>query len=657
VLLVNYRPEYQHGWGSKTSYTQLRLDPLPPTRAEELLHELLGEHPTLQPLIPTLIVRTEGNPFFLEESVRTLVETGVLGGERGAYHLTQALPPMQIPTTVQGVLAARLDHLPPTEKRLLHTAAVIGTEVPLPLLQVIADLPEAVVHEGLGHLQAAEFLYETHFFPEHTYTFKHALTHEAAYCSLPQKRRRGLHARVVEAVEALYPDRLAEQIERLAHHALRGEVWEKALAYYRQAGDKAMVRSAYREAVTCFEQALTALRHLPEQRHTQEQAIDLCDDLSSALQALGEFRQRFPYLREAETLAETLGDQRRLWRICTHMTHAFWTTGDHDNALTCGQRALTAATEDAVQQARVNGFLGTVYFSLGDYRRARDVFRKTIPSYEGALRHERFGGMMIASVRDRLWLLQCCVELGAFAEGITYGEEAARIAEAAGHLTSAVMTQDRLGLLAFRQGDLQHAIVRLEHALTQCRTTDIPLYLPGIMATLGLAYVRSGQVTEALHLLDQVEVRQTTGGGGDRIMLHLGEGYLLAGRETDAHRLAGRLLALARDRKERGNQAWALWLLGKVAGQRQPSDTVQAEAHYQQALALAEELGMRPLQAHCHSGLGTMYTTTGHGEQAHPELSAAIALYRDMDMTFWLTQMETMLAQVLHATGTLRVSH
>jgi tetratricopeptide (TPR) repeat protein len=329
------------------------------------------------------------------------------------------------------------------------------------------------------------------------------------------------------------------------------------------------------------------------------------------------------------------------------MTHAFWTTGDHDNALTCGQRALTAATEDAVQQARVNGFLGTVYFSLGDYRRAIDVFRQAIPSYEGELRHERFGGMMIASVRDRLWLLQCYTELGAFAEGIAYGEEAARIAEAAGHLTSAVMTQDRLGLLAFRKGDLQYAIVRLEHALTQCRTADIPLYLPGIMATLGLAYARSGQVTEALHLFDQVAVRQTTGGGGDRIMLHLGEGYLLAGRVEDAHRLAERVLTLSRDRKERGNQAWALWLLGKVAAQRQPSDTEQAEAHYRQALALAEDLGMRPLQAHCHAGLGTLYTRTDRWAQARTELSVAIALYRDMEMTSWLPQAEATLAPVL----------
>src|SRR5262249_48749483 len=176
------------------------------------------------------------------------------------------------PDTVQAVLPADTARLPPAEKRLLHTAAVIGTEVPVPLLHAIAELPEAAVHDGLRHLQTAEFLYETHLVPEHAYSFKHALTHEVAYGSLPQERRRVLHARIVEVVEALYPDRLAELVERLAHHALRGEMWDKALTYYRQAGDKAMTRSAFREAVMCFEQALTALRHLPEQRHTQEQA-------------------------------------------------------------------------------------------------------------------------------------------------------------------------------------------------------------------------------------------------------------------------------------------------------------------------------------------------------------------------------------------------
>src|SRR6266536_1631084 len=189
LLLVNYRPEYQHGWGSKTYYTQLRLDPLPPASAEEFLHALLGDDPSLAPLKRLLIARTEGNPFFLEESVRTLVETGVLVGESGAYRLAQALPTVQVPATVQAVLAARIDRLPPEAKRLLQTAAVIGHEAPWLLMQALAELPEGDLHRSLVHLQAAALLYETQLFPERAYTFTHALTHEVAYSGLLQERR------------------------------------------------------------------------------------------------------------------------------------------------------------------------------------------------------------------------------------------------------------------------------------------------------------------------------------------------------------------------------------------------------------------------------------------------------------------------------------
>jgi predicted ATPase len=231
LLLVNYRPEYQHGWGSKTYYTQLRLDPLPPASAAEVLHALLGDDASLVPLTQLLIARTEGNPFFLEESVRTLVEIGVLVGAPGAYVLVKPLDSLQVPATVQAVLAARIDRLLPEEKRLLQTAAVIGTDVSFALLQPIADMPEAALHRGLAHLQATEFLYETRLFPAPEYTFKHALTHEVAYNSLLLERRRVLHAHIVEALEGLAPERGSEPVERLAYHALRGEVWDKAVTY------------------------------------------------------------------------------------------------------------------------------------------------------------------------------------------------------------------------------------------------------------------------------------------------------------------------------------------------------------------------------------------------------------------------------------------
>src|SRR6516165_9253610 len=275
LMLVNYRLDYQHGWGSKTYYSQLRLDALPPESAGELLHALLGGASELEPLKQILITRTEGNPFFLEESVRTLVETKVLAGQQGAYTLATPLEILHIPATVQAVLAARIDRLPADEKSLLQSAAVIGKDVAFPLLHAIADLPEEELRRGLGHLRAAEFLYETSLFPDQEYTFKHALTHEVVYQSLLQERRRALHSRIVEAMEQLYPDRLTEHVERLAHHAFRGEAWEKAVAFLQQAGMKAVERSAHQEATACFEQAFDALRHLPQEQEWRGRAIDI----------------------------------------------------------------------------------------------------------------------------------------------------------------------------------------------------------------------------------------------------------------------------------------------------------------------------------------------------------------------------------------------
>jgi class 3 adenylate cyclase len=308
LLLVNYRPEYQHPWGSRTYYTQLRLDPLPPESAEQLLGALLGPDAGLDPLKRVLIARTEGNPFFLEESVRTLVETGALSGRRGAYRLARPLPAVQVPATVQAVLAAHIDRLPPADKALLQTASVVGKDVPFALLQAIAEVAENALHAAIGRLQAAEFLYETSLFPDLEYTFKHALTHEVAYGSPLQERRRTLHARIVEAIERLSPDRLTDHVERLAHHAFRGEAWEQAVTYLRQAGAKAAARSAYREAVGSFEQMLTALTHLPESREMLEQAIDVRFDLRNALLPLAEFGRIEGYLREAERLARRLDD-------------------------------------------------------------------------------------------------------------------------------------------------------------------------------------------------------------------------------------------------------------------------------------------------------------------------------------------------------------
>jgi predicted ATPase len=211
LLLANYRPEYQHGWGSKTFYSQLRIDPLAPENAEELLQAILGEDADLQPLKQLLIERTEGNPFFLEESIRTLVETKILLGDPGKYRVSGPIEIARVPATVHAVLAARIDRLSADEKRLLQSASVIGKDVPFAVLQAIAELPEEELRRELSQLQAAEFLYETRLFPDLEYTFKHALTHEVAYGSILQERRRALHASIVEAIE--HTNRVIERLE------------------------------------------------------------------------------------------------------------------------------------------------------------------------------------------------------------------------------------------------------------------------------------------------------------------------------------------------------------------------------------------------------------------------------------------------------------
>jgi predicted ATPase len=651
LLLVNYRPEYQHSWGGKTFYTQLRLDPLPPASAAEVLQALLGDDARLTPLTQMLIARTEGNPFFLEESVRTLVETGLLIGAPGAYRLAQPLDTFHVPATVQAVLAARIDRLPPEEKRLLQTAAVIGTEVPMPLLQAIVELPEAAFYHGLAHLQAAEFLYETRLFPEHAYTFKHALTHEVAYGGLLQERRRALHARIVVALEALAGDRLAEQVERLAHHALRGDVWDKALAYCRQAGEKAMARSAHREAVGYFEQALSALPHLPETRDTREQAIDLRFALRVALWPSGDLGRIMVALREAESLAAAFGDPRRLGQVSLFLSRHFYMMGAHDQAIAAAQRALalTTASGEGSLQALANRNLGTAYEAQGDYRQAIDCFRQAVAFFGGARRHEHFSQITLPAVTSRAFLVKCHAELGTFAEGRALGEEGLRIAEEVAHPSSLMIASWGIGLLALRQGNLPRALPSLERAVGICQNADLPLYFPEVAPDLGAAYTLGGRVADAVPLLTQA-MDQTIAtemvGYQTRCRLSLGEAHLLAGHLEDAHTCAERVLTLARAHQERGHQAYALRLLGEIAAHRVPPDVDEAAAHYRQALTLAEELGMRPLQAHCHRGLGTLYTTTGQREQAHAELFTAIETYRAMDMTFWLPQTQAALAQV-----------
>ena len=633
LLLVNYRPEYQHGWGSKTYYSQLRLDALPPESTGDLLQVLLGDDPTLVPLKHLLIKR--GNPLFIEESIRTLVETGALVGERGAYRPTRPIQAIEVPATVQVILAARIDRLSPEDKQLLQTAAVIGKDVPLVLLHAVAEAAEeAAVQRGLTHLQAAEFLYATHLFPDPEYTFKHALTHEVTYGTLLQERRVGLHTRIVQAIEALYPDRLTEHVDRLARHAFEGHVWSQAVRYCRQAGVRAYERSAYAEAAAAFQRAIDALAHLPETLESARLGIDIRLELRHPATLLKQFDKVSQGLREAERLARLLSDARRLGWVLSFLAEHYRLVYELGHALSAAEHAMNIATTVADPDLRVvaNLYLGQVCSTSGDYQAAARHLRANVEALQGDLSRRLLGFAGPPSIISRSWLARSLAELGEFAEGVTIARDGLRIAEQLTSVFALVHVCSSSGTVHLLRGDLDAAIPLLERALALARE-HIPLSVTGGVAYLGYAYARRGRLPEALALLTEAVERAPSEALTIR---HLGEGHLLAGRRDEAMRLALSALEVSRRQGARGGEAWTLHLLGVIAASALPAEAATAAARFHEAAELAGTLGMRPLVAHCHLGLGKLYRRTGDEAKAKEHLTTAATLYREMGMSFWL---------------------
>jgi tetratricopeptide (TPR) repeat protein len=635
LMVCTHRGGYRPSWLEKSYATQVGLQPLAPEDSLHIVRSLLGADHAADALYELIVTKAEGNPFFVEELARTVREQ--IGGPT----------PMTVPDTVEEVLGSRIDRLAAEERRLLELAAVVGKDVPFAVVHAVAGLPEGELLRSFERLKSAEFLYETSPGPETEYTFKHTLTHEVAYGRLLPERRRALHARIVEAIERLYPTRLADHVERLAHHAFEGEAWVKAHSYLRQAGRKAFTRCAHQEAAACFEQALQALERLPESRERTEHFVDLRFDLRNALQPLGEFGRILEYLREAEALARSLGDQRRLGEASAYLTDYFRLMGDQDRAIEYGGQALAIAdaVDDFPLRLRANTYLGQTYYALGDYRRAAGFLRGNVESLAGERTLQSFGFGQFPSVHSRTCLVWCLAELGEFDDGIRLGREAIRIAESVDHPFSLATAHAGIGALYIRQGNLEAGLPILEQGLELCRTWKLSLWVPPIASALGIGYMQSGRAGDALTLLERA-VEQSEGmrlgGWHSRVLTGLGLAYLLNGRATDALEAVRRALALAREHKERGHEAWSWRILGEIP-LRSELAVPDAEAALQRALSLSTELGMRPLMAHSHLGVGRWLARAGRRQDAETHLRAAAALFGELEMRFWAAQAESAL--------------
>jgi tetratricopeptide (TPR) repeat protein len=510
-----------------------------------------------------------------------------------------------------------------------------------------------MLRQHLTQLQAAEFIYEISLFPAVEYTFKHALTHDVAYSTLLQERRRALHARIAAAIEQLHGDRINEQVERLAHHALRGEVWDKAVAYLRQAGAKAAGRAANREAVILFEQALVAVQHLPPSRRTSEQAIDLRLDLRPPLLQLGQLERVLALSQEAEAAAEKLGDEQRLARVYTYLINYYYLKGEPELAIEYGERCLRIgdASRDGALQALARGYLGYSCHAQGRYRRAESILKQNIEALEGAWAQGEGTQTGISYVTSSGWLAFTLAELGDFEAARTYLDRAQQAAEASGHAYTQTIARTLAGLVWLRRGQLDRALTLLQKSLDACREKNLDVWRPIPSSLLGLTCIMLGRLEEGLRLLnDGVTLTEELGVRAYLALwtANLGEGLLGAGQVERARVTAQRALELAVAHKERGHEAWALRLLGDIAAQGGAGDGERACQYFAQSMAMAEELGMQPLIARNHLGLGRAHRLAGDRAKAEEHLTRAVTMLSDLDMRYWFKRAAAELMELGH---------
>ena len=650
LLLVNYRPEYRHDWGGKTYYRQLRLDPLAPESATALLETLLGGDAGLEPLEAAAPRADRGQPLLPRG------ERAEPRGRRGARGRARRVSAREgsgdHPRAGDGA----------GDPGGADRPAAAGGQGPAPdRLGRRHRRPDGRARgrrrrirgragRGLARLQAAEFLYETSLFPDVEYTFKHALTHEVAYGSLLQERRRALHARAVEAIEALYPERLAEHVERLAHHALRGEAWEKAVPYLRQAGGKAMERSAYREAAAGFEQALDALRHLPESRERTEQAIDLHLDASGALVATGELAKSTDHAREAEVLAEALGDERRLGRALCRLATRAWIAGDPDRALELGQRASPSPSPTMTSLSRHGRTSASAWSGRrrGNYRQAAECLSRVAEALQGDRRYERMehrpadpssrgsgspGASPSWASSPRRWRAPRRPS-GSPARSIIPAASSSPTG-ASGSSPSAAATSRRPSRRSSAPSSCAGSPRRRSSSTSRPRTSATRTRCRAASPRAWPSWRRRSPTPRRRA---PPTIRCSWPTSGRRISWPAAGTMRSRSPGAPSTSRTGRRSAATR----RGSCA------SSARSPRRPTLPTwsQPQEHYGRALARADELGMRPLVAHCHLGLGKLYRRTGDQAKAQEHLTTAATMYREMDMRFWLEKAEAELGGV-----------
>jgi DNA-binding SARP family transcriptional activator/predicted ATPase len=598
LLLVTQRPEYRHEWFAKSYFSQHRVGPLATENADCLLRALLGEDRQLLDLRKQLIERTGGTPLFLEESVRALADASVLAGRPGAYHAAQPIEVSQIPSTVHAVIAARIDRLPAMQKSLLQTAAVIGRDVPVELLQPVAGLDAEPLNELLAELQAAEFLYQSRFLPAPVYTFKHALTHQVAYESLLKERRRALHVRLLDISEALYAERADEHAERLAQHALAGEQWGKAVHYLFRSANKAIQRSAHQQAIQYLNKGLAIIETLPESPQRLRQELDYRKAMGVTMMAAKGWaaREVLDAYTRARALCEQLGDRRELFIALRGEGQYRMIRGESRIARALGDRCeeLAARSKDIGAHIETHHLFWTNSFFMGEYADADSHCAKGISLYEQGRDHPLTyvysGHDPGVCCRCFSALIQCLC--GHFDRSFELCGDALALAQRLDHPLTTALAHWAYSLAHILRREPGPARASAEREIAVCEQYRLPLLLSQGRFQLGWATAELGDLEAGIaSMRDGLAALSATGAemGLPYYVALLGEALGKAGKPDAGLQEIDRALDIANRHGGNFQLSEILRLKGELLTMLSRSRRREATACYREAIEVADK--------------------------------------------------------------------
>jgi|RhiMetdeSRZDD1v2_1073273.scaffolds.fasta_scaffold00425_30 class 3 adenylate cyclase/tetratricopeptide (TPR) repeat protein len=645
LVVLTYRPEFQPRWGAHGHVAGLNMSKLTRAQSSAMVSKLANSKALPAELMQQILAKADGVPLFVEELTKSILESSQLKVQGDRYEYADTTRSITIPATLRDSLMARLDRYMPV-KEIAQIGAAIGREFSYEVIAAVSPRSKTELDDSLERLTASGLAFCRGKPPEATYTFKHALVQDAAYDSLLKSRRQELHRKIARVLEERFPNIKNTEPEIVAHHFTEAGLASEAIGYWRRAGQVANLRAASLEAVNSFERAIGLLEELPESTFTLEQGFDIRFELRGPLVLLGEMPTALKRLREAAALAERLDDDRRRQRVAAFMTTVYADLGELDAALVSGGRALEVANRVGDLRLRIvtTTYLEQTHYFRSDYERVVELAIENLAAFPADWIDEYSGLTAPPPVYDRCWLVAGLAQLGRFHEAAEHQADATQLAGARQDVYSIGLPDFAAGTLHLIKGDWTEARSLIEHWIVVSRAANNVFLLPFAIAYSAWALAQLGDKSEAVKRLREGE--QLLDGYAARGFIgHLGWFYhclgracRLLGRLDEAQRFADRAVKFSS--AQPGFEAHALHLLGDVATEPSRFDAERGETHYRTALALAEACGMRPLIAHCHLGLGKLCQRAGKSEQVRDHLAAAMAMYREMNMTYWLEQTE-----------------